>query len=82
MLSAVRQAGVLCQVNMILRWHPMIESIVRLRDEGALGQCTLSRRTSSSASWKARSLTGRGPRRAAEASIFTPAATPTTSWNG
>ena len=37
MLSAVRQAGVLCQVNMILRWHPMIESIVRLRDEGALG---------------------------------------------
>ena len=31
------QAGVLCQVNMILRWHPMIESIVRLRDEGALG---------------------------------------------
>ena len=37
MLSAVRRAGVLCQVNMILRWHPMIESIVRLRNEGALG---------------------------------------------
>ena len=31
-------AGVICQVNMILRWHPMIESIVGLRDEGALGE--------------------------------------------
>jgi len=37
MLAAVREGGVLCQVNMILRWHPMIESIVRLRDSGALG---------------------------------------------
>ena len=36
-LAAVREAGVLCQVNMILRWHPMIESIVRLRDAAALG---------------------------------------------
>ena len=36
-LDAVRAAGVLCQVNMILRWHPMIESIVKLRDEGVLG---------------------------------------------
>jgi UDP-N-acetyl-2-amino-2-deoxyglucuronate dehydrogenase len=36
-LEAVREAGVLCQVNMILRWHPMIESIVRLRDAEELG---------------------------------------------
>ncbi len=36
-LAAVRDAGVLCQVNMILRWHPMIASIVRLRDAGELG---------------------------------------------
>ena len=38
MLAAVRAAGVICQVNMILRWHPMIQSIVRLRDEGVLGE--------------------------------------------
>jgi UDP-N-acetyl-2-amino-2-deoxyglucuronate dehydrogenase len=38
MLAAVRAAGVICQVNMILRWHPMIESIVRLREEGVLGE--------------------------------------------
>ena len=31
-------AGVICQVNMILRWHPMIESIVRLREQGVLGE--------------------------------------------
>ncbi len=37
MVDAVRDAGVICQVNMILRWHPMIESIVRLRDDGVLG---------------------------------------------
>jgi len=38
MVEAVRRAGVHCQVNMILRWHPMIESIVALRDSGALGE--------------------------------------------
>jgi predicted dehydrogenase len=38
MVDAVDKAGVLCQVNMILRWHPMIESIVKLRDGGVLGE--------------------------------------------
>ncbi len=38
MVDVVRTSGVICQVNMILRWHPMIESIVGLRDEGALGE--------------------------------------------
>lgn len=38
MVEVVRTTGVICQVNMILRWHPMIESIVRMRDEGALGE--------------------------------------------
>jgi predicted dehydrogenase len=38
MLAVVRATGVICQVNMILRWHPMIESIVRLRDQGVLGE--------------------------------------------
>ena len=38
MLDEVGRAGVLCQVNMILRWHPMVESIVALRDAGRLGE--------------------------------------------
>ncbi|RDI73635.1 putative dehydrogenase [Gaiella occulta] len=37
-LEEVRRAGVLCQVNMILRWHPMIEAIVGARDAGNLGE--------------------------------------------
>jgi predicted dehydrogenase len=37
MIVEVARAGVLCQVNMILRWHPMIEAIVRHRDAGDLG---------------------------------------------
>jgi len=41
MLAAVNDNGVLCQVNMILRWHPMIESIVNLRDRGALGDVNM-----------------------------------------
>jgi predicted dehydrogenase len=35
---AVDEAGVLCQVDMILRWHPMIEAIVAARDAGDLGE--------------------------------------------
>lgn len=38
MVAEVERAGVLCQVNMILRWHPMIEAIVARRDSGGLGQ--------------------------------------------
>jgi predicted dehydrogenase len=38
MVEVVRSTGVICQVDMILRWHPMVESIVRLRDEGVLGE--------------------------------------------
>jgi predicted dehydrogenase len=37
MLAAVEASGVLCQVDMILRWHPMIEAIVAARDRGDLG---------------------------------------------
>jgi predicted dehydrogenase len=37
MVEEVERAGVLCQVNMILRWHPMIEAIVERRDAGDLG---------------------------------------------
>ncbi len=37
-LEEVGRAGVLCQVNMILRWHPMIEAIVAARDAGDLGE--------------------------------------------
>jgi len=37
-LDEVARAGVLCQVNMILRWHPMIEAIVAARDAGDLGE--------------------------------------------
>lgn len=37
-LDEVTRAGVLCQVNMILRWHPMIEAIVAARDAGDLGE--------------------------------------------
>lgn len=38
MVSAVERAGVLCQVDMILRWHPMIQAIVTRRDAGDLGE--------------------------------------------
>jgi predicted dehydrogenase len=38
MVDAVGAAGVVCHVDMVLRWHPLIESIVRLRDGGALGE--------------------------------------------
>lgn len=37
-VDEVRRSGVHCQVNMILRWHPMIESIVSTRDAGDLGE--------------------------------------------
>jgi predicted dehydrogenase len=37
MCAEVAAAGVQCQVNMILRWHPMVEAIVAARDEGRLG---------------------------------------------
>jgi predicted dehydrogenase len=38
MIREVRRAGVLCQVNMILRWHPLIEAIVARRTCGDLGE--------------------------------------------
>lgn len=38
MVAEVERASVLCQVNMILRWHPMIEAIVARRDSGGLGE--------------------------------------------
>jgi len=38
MAAEVERAGVLCQVDMILRWHPMIEAIVARRDAGDLGE--------------------------------------------
>ena len=38
MVQEVERAGVLCQVNMILRWHPMIAAIVARRDAGELGK--------------------------------------------
>jgi predicted dehydrogenase len=38
MIDEVASAGVQCQVNMILRWHPMIEAIVAKRDAGHLGE--------------------------------------------
>jgi predicted dehydrogenase len=38
MVDEVRRSGVHCQVNMILRWHPMIEAIVSARDAGELGE--------------------------------------------
>jgi UDP-N-acetyl-2-amino-2-deoxyglucuronate dehydrogenase len=38
MNDEVAAAGVHCQVNMILRWHPMIQAIVSARDTGRLGE--------------------------------------------
>lgn len=38
MVDAVEESGIHCQVNMILRWHPMIEAIVAARDAGRLGE--------------------------------------------
>jgi len=38
MVGAVEDSGIHCQVNMILRWHPMIEAIVAARDAGRLGE--------------------------------------------
>lgn len=37
MYDEVTAAGIHCQVNMILRWHPMIEAIVSQREAGHLG---------------------------------------------
>jgi UDP-N-acetyl-2-amino-2-deoxyglucuronate dehydrogenase len=38
MTDEVAAAGVQCQVNMILRWHPMIQAIVGEREAGRLGE--------------------------------------------
>jgi len=61
--SRSRTPAFLCQVDMILRWHPMVEAIVAARDRGDLGDLFCVEGDLCSGSSRAPSRTGHAGRR-------------------